>query len=238
MKYITIIQTRTTSSRLPAKCFLPLANMPLVALCAKRAASSFAETWVAISDHESDDLLANYLETSNILCFRGELNNVLNRFAKLSLKLNLNPDDTIIRLTGDNPLVDSKFLEKMRIVWESKKLDYLSAQPDYLSVKPDNLKKYGWPKGLSAEFFKVKSLYEINSSQTNEYQKEHVTPGIKQYSKRLAHMGKFEKLGFSFKKSYSIDTLEDYLYVSRLFQKVVWNESYLKILEFEKNGIS
>jgi len=34
--------------------------MPLVTLCAKRAASSFAETWVAISDHASDDLLANY----------------------------------------------------------------------------------------------------------------------------------------------------------------------------------
>lgn len=238
MKYLTIIKTRTTSSRLPAKCFLPLANMPLIALCAKRAASSFAETWVAISDHASDDLLANFLETSNILYFRGDLTNVLNRFAKLSLKLNLKPDDTIIRLTGDNPLVDSKFLEKMRIVWESRKLDYLSAQPDYLSVKPDNLIKYGWPKGLSAEFFRVKSLYAINSIQTNEYQKEHVTPGIKQYSKRFTHMAKFEKLGFAFKKSYSIDTLEDYLYIAGLFQKVHWNESYFNILEFEKKGIS
>jgi spore coat polysaccharide biosynthesis protein SpsF (cytidylyltransferase family) len=238
MKYVTIIQARTTSSRLPAKCFLPVANMPLTILCAKRASSLFAETWVAISDHESDDLLANYLETLKIPYFRGHLTNVLNRFATLCLKLNLNPDDTIIRLTGDNPLVDSTFLEKMKVIWENYNFDYLSAQPDYLSLQPDNLIKYGWPKGLSAEFFKAESLYAINSHETDEYQKEHVTPGIKKYSKRFGHMAKFEKLGFDFKRSYSIDTLEDYLYVASLFQKVDWNESYIKILEYEKNRLS
>ena len=100
----------------------------------------------------------------------------------------------------------------------------------------ENLIKYGWPKGLSAEFFKAESLYAINSHETDEYQKEHVTPGIKKYSKQFGHMAKFEKLGFDFKKSYSIDTIEDYLYVASLFQKVDWNESYIKILEYEKIG--
>jgi len=237
MKYITVIQTRTNSSRLPGKCLLPIAGLPLVVLCRNRVINSFSDTWVAISDHESDDLLAKCLKNLSVPFFRGDLNNVLDRFVSLCKKLKSKPDDVIIRLTGDNPLVDRIFLEKMRLTWENNNFDYLSAQPDYLSLKPDNLIKYGWPKGLSAEFFKVKSLYKIHNKETNQYEKEHVTPGIKKHAKRLAHMGKYEKLGFSFKKNYSIDTLDDYLKVAEIFEKVRWDESYLKILEFEKNGI-
>jgi spore coat polysaccharide biosynthesis protein SpsF len=227
MKYFTIIQTRTTSSRLPAKCFLPIAGMPLVKLCFKRV-SSFSDTCVAISVDKSDDLLASYLQSSKISYFRGHLTNVLKRFTSLCLQSNLNPNDTVIRLTGDNPLVDNIFLERMKKIWEKNNLNYLSAEPD-------NLAKYGWPKGLSAEFFKVQSLYEINSDEVDEYTKEHVTPSIKKNSKISANMAEFEKLGFFFKNSYGIDTFEDYLYVADLFQKVRWDESYIKILEFEKN---
>ena len=146
MRYICIIQARTTSSRLPAKSLLPIAKMPLAILVAKRAISNFHETWVITSKNESDDLLSSYLETSKIPYFRGELDNVLNRFCSLCLKLKAKPEDTIIRLTADNPLVDDSFLENMKIIWEKYNLDYLSAEPD-------NLMKYGWPKGLSAEFF-------------------------------------------------------------------------------------
>ena len=228
MKYFTIIQTRTSSSRLPAKCFLPMGGMLLVKLCFKRVSSLFSDTCVAISNDKSDDLLADYLKSSKISYFRGHLKNVLKRFTSLCLQSNLNPNDTVIRLTGDNPLVDNIFLERMKRVWEKNNLDYLSAEPD-------NLIKYGWPKGLSAEFFRAQSLYEINSDEVDEYTKEHVTPSIKKYSNNSTNMAEFEKLGFFFKNNYGIDTLEDYLYVADLFQKTRWDESYIKILEFEKN---
>ena len=145
MKYICIIQTRTNSSRLPAKCFLPFGNYSLIELCAKRAKTKFSETWVATSDTPSDNLLAYHLKVAQISCFRGNLNNVLDRFASLCQSQNIGNKDVVIRLTGDNPLVDNVFLEKMRVVWEANDLDYLSAEPC-------DLQKFGWPKGLSAEF--------------------------------------------------------------------------------------
>ena len=224
LKYICIIQARTTSSRLPAKSLLPIANMPLAVLCAKRATSKFHDTWVVTSDQASDDLLAKYLEISKIPCFRGNLNNVLNRFCTLCSYQNIKPEDTIIRLTADNPLVDNKFIEKMKVIWESYDLDYLSAEPD-------DLTKHGWPKGLSAEFFRAQSIYQLNNNGADKMIKEHVTPSIKKFSKKKKNMVEFEKLGFSFKLSYGIDFLKDYLFVERLFQEVNWDVNYDKILK-------
>lgn len=229
MKYFTIIQTRTSSSRLPAKCFLPIGGMPLVELCFKRV-SSFSDTYVAISDDKSDDLLASYLQSSKISYFRGHLTNVLKRFTSLCSQLNVHPNDTIIRLTGDNPLVDDIFLKYMKQIWEKNNFNYLSAQPD-------NLKKYGWPNGLSAEFFRAQSLFDINCNEVDEYSKEHVTPSIKKNSKKSACVAELVKPDFFYKENYSIDTLVDYLRISNLFQKVKWNENYSKILEFEQNKI-
>lgn len=229
MKYFTIIQARTNSKRLPAKCLLPVANIPLAVLCAKRVKSSRSTCFIVTSNDKSDDLLSLYLDHSKISYFRGDLNNVLNRYIQLSLKLKIKPEDTIIRLTADNPLVDNIFLEKMMKIWERYKLDYLSAEPD-------NLKEYGWPKGLSAEFFKAESLLEIKYSDADIFSQEHVTPLIKKNAKKTAHMAEFENLGFLFKRSYGVDTLEDYLFISSLFQKVDWNESYFNILDIEKKG--
>ena len=122
--------------------------------------TKFAETWVATSNSPSDDLLANILEKSKILYYRDSLDNVLiglTHYAETKVK----PDDTIIRLTGDN-LVDSLFLEQMRMVWEDNDFDYLSGEPP-------NLVKFRWPKGLSAEFFKAGSLYDVHDKSTDSY---------------------------------------------------------------------
>ena len=176
MRYYCIIQSRTSSVRLPAKSLLPIANLPLVVLCFKRASPSFATTIVATSSDSTDDLLSSYMENFKIPFFRGDLNNVLKRYHSICMKFEVKPDDTIIRLTADNPIVDSKFLEKMKIIWEQNNFDYFSAEPN-------DLKKYGWPKGLSAEFFKAESIYSIDIDNTDDYAKQHVTPQIKKFSK-------------------------------------------------------
>lgn len=223
MRYICIIQSRTNSSRLPGKCFLPVGGMSLAALCAKRAISNFAETWVATSASPIDNLLADRLKAANIQFYRGSLDCVLDRFCSLCRLRKINDNDVVIRLTGDNPIVDHVFLEKMKNVWESHDLEYLTGQP------PD-LKKYGWPKGLSAEFFKAGSLYESQRLSTDRLVQEHVTLAIKENAKKTAHMAKFEQFPFVFKRSFSIDTLDDYLFVSGLFDNFGWDVSYEKVL--------
>lgn len=223
MRYISILQSRTSSARLPGKCFLPLAGMPLVELCAKRTDVDFAESWVATSGDPSDDLLAKRLEFAGVLCFRGSLENVLERFCVLCRDQNISNEDTVIRLTGDNPIVDKFFLHKMKSVWESNNLDYLSGEPN-------DLLRYGWPKGLSAEFFKAGALYEAYRGCPDSYSCEHVTPSIKENAKNSAHMARFQKFNRRFMKGFSVDNLTDYLRMAQIFESIDWDTPYEKIL--------
>ena len=57
MKYLTVIQARSSSSRLPGKSLMLVGGMPLVQLCAVRAKNPFSQVLVATSNDDSDDEL-------------------------------------------------------------------------------------------------------------------------------------------------------------------------------------
>lgn len=223
MRYICIIQSRTNSSRLPGKCFLPLGGVQLVELCANRVKEQFPETWVATSNSMSDDLLVERLLASKLAVYRGSLNNVLERFCNLCKQEKIESEDVVVRLTGDNPIVDGNFLKKMQFVWESNDLEYLSAEPA-------DLDRYRWPKGLSAEFVKARLLYE-SVGVGDSFCKEHVTPHARRNANTSADMAKFMKMEHKFTDSFGIDTLKDYLFVAGLFEKLPWDAGYQEILK-------
>ena len=129
MKYLTIIQARSSSSRLPRKSLMPIAGIPLAHLCAIRAKNDFSRLIVATSNEASDDDLAKMLLEAGVEVFRGSLTNVLSRFIDIVDSHMLADEDAIIRLTGDNPIVDGKFLGILKTAWEKLGLDYLSGQP-------------------------------------------------------------------------------------------------------------
>jgi spore coat polysaccharide biosynthesis protein SpsF (cytidylyltransferase family) len=201
VKYVVLIQSRLNSSRLPGKAMLSVFGYPLVVTCAKRV-QKFGELIVCTSNHKSDDIICDTLKHHDIPYFRGSLNNVLKRFYDATLSLN--DEDVIIRLTADNPIPDHNFLEDMKLVWEKRDCEYLSSE------SPNN----NLPKGLSAEFFKCKSLRDAYKNATSEHDKEHVTP----YIKRIVdnHYLSDDFLKTIVKNSYSIDTLDDYIRVSLL----------------------
>ena len=153
MNYLTILQARTSSKRLPKKSLMKIFELPLVVLCAKRSANDFSDLVVATSDEKSDDELVHALSKTGIKFYRGSLENVLERFIDLIEIHKMREDDVIIRLTADNPIVDEHFLKTLKHVWEKNDLEYMSAEPE-------DMKNSLWPKGLSAEFIKVKWLLE------------------------------------------------------------------------------
>ena len=76
MKYITVIQARTSSKRLPKKSLMEIFGKPLAVLCAERSSNEFSDLIVATSNEKSDDDLASALSKAGILCYRGSLENV------------------------------------------------------------------------------------------------------------------------------------------------------------------
>ena len=61
--FLTIMQARTSSQRLPGKALLPVNDLPMAILAATRALNSFSDLVVATSSDKSDDVNQAFNET-------------------------------------------------------------------------------------------------------------------------------------------------------------------------------
>jgi len=216
-KIKVILQARTSSKRLRGKVLLPICGQELVVLCYQRIKNIKFDTIVAIPKGKEDNYLAKVLKKNNIKFFRGEKENVLNRFQKITSRMN--PEDIIVRVTGDNPVVDSFFIKKLVLEFTKGKFNYLSSHDNVVSS----------PFGLQAEVFKVKYLRE--KLPINKYNLEHVTPVIRERYKSKKKI-KIKNLKNLSNLRISIDDINDYERVKDIFQASFNNskENYLSLI--------
>lgn len=222
-----VIQSRLSSSRLPAKALLPVAGIPSVVLCALRAANTGFETVVATSVDPSDDLIVKALTDAGIRFFRGPLDDVLGRYELATG--DLEPGSIVVRMTADNLLPDGFLVREM--------VDYLlNNSLNYLGPNDHRL-----PYGLAAEVFTVDVLREAGRSTTKPYDREHVTPWIKR--KYNEGVFKSDRLGRDFGNlRCTMDTFEDYLRVVKVFQdiqdpvRVSWVDLCSKLAALEEKS--
>ncbi|MCR4378319.1 MAG: aldo/keto reductase [Rhodospirillales bacterium] len=202
-----LIQSRTTSTRLPGKAFLPLGGIPLAVLTAKRAARNGLDTVLATSTDPSDDALAEMALANRITVFRGSLDNVIERFLEACADL---PDNAVIvRLTGDNPVPDADFIDELIDVFNAVDEDYVG------TTSPDD----ALPYGLSAEVVRLALLRDSATQATlTPLDKENVTSWVRNHHPiklfdRYAHGPNFGHIRAT------IDTLEDYLRMKQVFDQ-------------------
>ena len=207
MTSVAILQARTNSSRLPGKVLLPVKGMPLVVLAAKRAANTGREIIVVTSSEVSDMGLASELENYGLCCFRGSLENTLNRIVSA---LSAYDDNTIVfRLTADNVFPDGALLDEIEADFLVKGVEYLCS----------NGEPSGLPYGMSVEVTRLRHLREADERSSDPYDQEHVTPYlVRKYG--ATFFDKYKDL----KKSHfrcTIDYLEDYLGIQQVFSDVI-----------------
>ena len=199
-----ILQARTGSKRLYGKTLLPITEDPLVILCNKRLKNNNFKLTTIIPAGKEDDYLAYILKNNNINFFRGNKYNVLKRFKEFTK--DFDEEQVIVRVTADNPFVDSTFINKLVKIYTLHNLKYLSAH--------DNIKNL--PYGLQAEIFKIKYLRESVSNKKNVT--EHVTTEIrKKYLNKYLNIYLKNYSGLSTYKL-SIDTVEDLERVKKIFE--------------------
>ena len=219
LKSITILQARTSSSRLPAKVLLPIGGVPMALLAARRAANTGRKVIVATSHHQTDDVLCQLLAQNDISHYRGSLDNVLKRFTDC-LK-DYNDESIVVRLTADNVLPDGPLIDEMEA-------QFLEHKPEYLKCENNSS---GLPFGISVEITKLKYLREAMLFSTTARQKEHVTTYIaEKYGTRF--FTKYNSLNKGEQRC-TVDNLSDYLFVANLFNRVTnpVNVSFLTILD-------
>ena len=110
-KVYLLIQARTNSSRLYGKCLFKIRNKEIILLLHDRVKSKNYKTVILTSDEKSDDYLSKILKKKKVNFFRGDLENVRDRFLKFASKLYMN--DIIIRCTADNLFVDKIIITQL-----------------------------------------------------------------------------------------------------------------------------
>ena len=124
---IIIIQARTGSTRLPNKVLLPFyKNKTILDIICERLSKNkyFIPVCIATTNNSNDDILYNkYKDNTDILCYRGDENNVLSRFIDCAEYFN---KKTIIRVCSDNPFISLKYMEYLIDIYLENNKDYIS----------------------------------------------------------------------------------------------------------------
>ena len=152
-----------SSSRLPGKILRPIIGRPMLELQIERVMRSkkIERAIVATSTHTSDDVVEQFCSDRSIPCFRGSLEDVLDRYYRAARAFDAGQ---IVRLTGDCPLSDPSLIDEV--------IDHhLNGQYDYTS----NVLELSYPDGLDVEVFKFAALERAFREAELPSHREHVT---------------------------------------------------------------
>jgi len=202
-KIVCIVQARMGSSRLPGKVMLPIGNNTVIGNIILRLSKSklISEIIVATSVNKENDLLEKFLLENDFKVFRGSENDVLERYYNAAIYTDA---DLIVRITGDCPLIDSRLVDEMLA-------DFLSSNIDYES----NISPATFPDGLDIEIFKFKALKYAYENANSEYDKEHVTPYIRN-SEIFTKKNFYSKVDLS-EMRWTLDESFDYELIKKVF---------------------
>lgn len=167
MKTVAIVQARCNSKRLPNKVLLPLSNETVISFLLKRLSKAkfVDEIIVATTVDSSDDKLAEHIKSLGVKVCRGSIDDVLDRYCQAAIETEA---DTIIRITGDCPIIDPVLVDRIVKVFMSSEMDYVS-----------NTLNPTFPDGLDIEVMSFQALLRAKQFAKSNFDREHVTPFIK-----------------------------------------------------------
>ena len=208
-RHVAIIQARMGSKRLPGKVLADIAGEPMLARVVERTrrAERLDETVVATTTAESDGRIVSLCQQRGWPCFRGQENDVLDRYYRTAMEWRAG---VVIRITSDCPLIDPELIDAL--------LDfYAQHRPDYASISPTN-----FPRGLDCEVMSWAALEAAWKLAREAYQRVHVTPYIYEHPERFriiefAH-APGEERGRQLR--WTVDTAEDLEFVRAIYAKL------------------
>jgi N,N'-diacetyllegionaminate synthase len=141
-----LVACRMKSTRLKNKALLYIGKKPSIVHCINNCQKSkFAHSTVlCTSSLKEDDSLADLKIKKNFKIFRGDPEDVIDRYIQCSKKYNI---DIIVRVTGDCPVISSEIIDFLIEKHFRSGADYTAAR--------------NFSVGTSAEIINTRSLYLI-----------------------------------------------------------------------------
>ncbi|MGE0634423.1 MAG: spore coat protein [Pseudobdellovibrionaceae bacterium] len=159
-----VIQARVSSSRLPGKVLRTILQKPMLEWQIERLkkTKSIDKICLATSTQPEDSPLEEIANRQGLEFFRGSLEDVLDRFYQAAKSLRC---ETIVRITGDCPLIDPKITDQVIQYFVRGGYDYAS-----------NTLNPSFPDGLDVEVVSFSALQKVWNEAKLTSEREHVTP--------------------------------------------------------------
>jgi len=160
---------------------------------------------IATTTLDEDKEIVKFVEKMGLPCFRGNPNDVLDRYYQCAKKFTFSG---IVRITADCPLIDPIVVDQVIEKFNSETYDYAT-----------NSIPRTFPQGTDTEVFSFTTLEEAWKNAKKMSEREHVTPYI--YNNK----DKFKVLNFIHSKNisnlkWSVDRIEDLTLVRSIVSKI------------------
>lgn len=207
MKTVIISQARMTSTRLPGKVLKQVLNKPLLEYHLDRLQRSRLadDVIIATTINESDEPIVDLCKRLGVGIYRGSEHDVLARYFEAASEYKA---DTIVRVTSDCPLIDSKVVDEVIAAYVNNNVDYVS-----------NTLERTYPRGMDTEVFSFSALKSAYLEAGTVSEREHVTPFIYRNSERFCIKNYSNKTDES-KYRLTVDTLEDFTLISTVLESL------------------
>lgn len=216
-----IVQARMGSTRLPGKSMADTCGKPLIKWVFERLAKSKTVTMaiLATTTDEEDRKLVEFAEKAGIPYFAGHPTDVLDRYYQTSKKYHV---EIIVRITGDCPLIDPEVVDVVVNEFTSGWFDYVS-----------NINPPTYPDGLDVEVFSFASLEKAWEKATKRYQREHVTPYLRENPSEFRQKNVKSQVDLSGFR-WTVDHSQDLVFVRNLCRLMpnIQSAGYMEILAF------
>jgi spore coat polysaccharide biosynthesis protein SpsF len=225
-KITAIIQARIGSTRLPRKVLLEIEKKPMLHYVIKQVSASnlIDEIIIATSTCSEDDIIADYCKKLKIKCFRGSVDDVLDRYYKCAKKFSC---ETIVRITSDCPLIDPLVIDNVITKFKENSYDYVS----------NNVKKIGnswqndtcnFPQGMTVEVSTFSALEKAWKNAKKPSEQEHVFPYIQSNPQifRISSVRHYRDLSHI---RCTVDRINDFKFVQEIYRRASPAKKFLSI---------
>lgn len=218
MRTVCVVQARTGSTRLPGKVLLEVKGKPLLVhtLDRLKRCERIDHLILATSNLPQDRVLLNLAKKEGVEGFAGSEENVLDRYYRAVVH---HRPETVVRCTGDCPLLDSEVTDLVIRRHDEKQKDYTS-----------NTLVRSYPRGLDTEVMKFSVLEKAARESTKDYEWEHVTP----YLYRHPELFTIEQVVAEKERTIPglrlcVDTVEDFELIREIFGRLYDQNSFFSV---------
>ncbi len=198
------LQARLASSRLPGKALLTLGGKTVLELTMEALKKVETDIHVLLTDHDSYPVFREYAMDKGFEIYEGPGDDVLARYVLAARTYGV---ETIVRATGDNPVVSWELASRIMRLHLEHGADYSGFQ--------------GMPLGLGVEVVQARGLETAFSVSKDRYEREHVSPYVYRRPKEyIVYKPEIASPLRCREGRVTLDTLEDYRLLRVLFDEL------------------